>query len=389
MRNTPASVIGLGTARSILKTSGPTTKPPLPRSINVLALPTATSGFSSSSWMITVVGRPPSLPPACLTPRLKPSRSCPPSTACGPDSTAITPILSSLASAPRTSLTANAASAASHCRVGMIPTPFVAVPVCIGPHEPLFSQQKGASHPPINIRGPDRSRQSGLCRGPAQGAGVPRQAAVLRRRFGGCAQSASASPAREETLPMLASLPILLYSDVICPWCYVGKRRLERALALPGMPEQIRLTWRPFELNPTLPAEGIERKAYRARKFGEARSAELDARMVETGHELGIDFAFERIARTPNTRLAHRLIWEAERQGRQDALVERLFFAYFQEGLDIGARALLQRLAAEAELAAEGVEEALTDGASLAAVRALEEQGQRLGIQGVPFFLLP
>jgi len=188
---------------------------------------------------------------------------------------------------------------------------------------------------------------------------------------------------------MPASLPIIVYSDVICPWCYVGKRRLERALAGPGMPEQIRLSWRPFELNPYLPAEGIERKAYRARKFGQARSAELDARMVETGRELGIAFAFERIARTPNTRLAHRLIWEAERQGRQDALVERLFFAYFQEGLDIGARALLQRLAAEAGLAADGVEEALTDGASLAAVTALEEQGQSLGIQGVPFFLLP
>ena len=111
-------------------------------------------------------------------------------------------------------------------------------------------------------------------------------------------------------------LPIVVYSDVICPWCYVGKRRLEAALAGPGMPRhQVNFSWRPFELNPDMPAEGIERKVYRARKFGEARSAELDVRMAETGREVGIEFAFERMQRTPNTRLAHRLIWEAERQG--------------------------------------------------------------------------
>ena len=108
-------------------------------------------------------------------------------------------------------------------------------------------------------------------------------------------------------------LPIVVYSDVICPWCYVGKRRLEAALASPGMPAQVNFSWRPFELNPDMPAEGIERKVYRARKFGEARSAELDVRMAETGREVGIEFAFERMQRTPNTRLAHRLIWEAER----------------------------------------------------------------------------
>ena len=116
-------------------------------------------------------------------------------------------------------------------------------------------------------------------------------------------------------------LPITVYSDVICPWCYVGKRRLEAALASPDMPAAIEFTWRPFELNPDMPAEGVERKAYRARKFGEARSAELDVQMARTGRELGIEFAFERMQCTPNTRLAHRLIWEADRQKRQDAVV--------------------------------------------------------------------
>jgi len=187
---------------------------------------------------------------------------------------------------------------------------------------------------------------------------------------------------------MSAPLPIIVYSDVICPWCYVGKRRLEAALGAPDVPEQVSFAWRPFQLNPDMPAEGIERKVYRARKFGAERSAELDRSMIETGREVGIDFAFDRMQRTPNTRLAHRLIWEAGRQGRQDAIVNRLFHAYFEEGLDIGSAEILTRLAAESELEAVGVERALGGADSLEAVVDLEEQGRRLGIQGVPFFVL-
>ena len=183
-------------------------------------------------------------------------------------------------------------------------------------------------------------------------------------------------------------LPITVYSDVICPWCYVGKRRLEAALASPGMPIGVEFTWRPFELNPDMPAEGIERRAYRASKFGEARSAQLDVQMASTGRELGIDFAFDRMQRTPNTRLAHRLIWEADRQGRQDAVVERLFHGYFEEGLDIGRLDVLEKVAAEAGLEADGVARALMGSESLEAVTQLEQQGYGLGIQGVPFFIL-
>ena len=147
-------------------------------------------------------------------------------------------------------------------------------------------------------------------------------------------------------------------------------------------------SWRPFELNPDMPAEGMERKSYRAAKFGDARSAELDLKMAETGRELGIAFAFDRMQRTPNTRLAHRLIWEAGRQGRQDAIVERLFHCYFEEGLDIGAADTLRSLAAECELDATGAEQALTGEDSLKAVARLEQEGYGLGIKGVPFFLL-
>ncbi len=183
-------------------------------------------------------------------------------------------------------------------------------------------------------------------------------------------------------------IAITIYSDVICPWCYVGKRRLEAALAGPGMPTGIQFTWRPFELNPDMPAEGVERKVYRARKFGEARSAELDVKMASTGRELGIEFAFDRMQRTPNTRLAHRLIWEAGRQGRQNAVVERLFHGYFEEGLDIGRADVLESVATEAGLEAGGVERAVNGVDSLEAVTRLEQQGYAMGIQGVPFFIL-
>jgi predicted DsbA family dithiol-disulfide isomerase len=181
-------------------------------------------------------------------------------------------------------------------------------------------------------------------------------------------------------------LPIVVYSDVICPWCYVGKRRLQAALDSLGM--SVHLLWRPFELNPDMPADGMERQSYRARKFGKARSAELDRNMIEVGREVGIEFAFDRMLRTPNTRLAHRLVWEAERQNRHNAVVDRLFQGYFEEGLDIGASPVLEKLATDSGLDAEGVRSALTQADSLDAVTELEEEGYRMGIQGVPFFLL-
>src|SRR5262245_17289829 len=186
----------------------------------------------------------------------------------------------------------------------------------------------------------------------------------------------------------MTDLSIAIYSDVICPWCYVGKRRLEAALAAPGMPQPPRFVWLPFELNPEMPAEGVERQAYRTAKFGAAKSAELDRNMLATGRELGIAFAFERMTRTPNTRLAHRTIWEAGRQGRQDAMVERLFHAYFEEACDIGDPQVLASLAAEVDLEPEGLRSALSEAQSLEAVVHLEQQGYRMGIQGVPFFIL-
>jgi predicted DsbA family dithiol-disulfide isomerase len=187
-----------------------------------------------------------------------------------------------------------------------------------------------------------------------------------------------------------AALPVLIYSDVICPWCYVGKRRFEAGLAGADLATSTAVSWRPFELNLDMPPEGIARADYRARKFGAAKSAQLDAQMMETGAELGIKFDFVKQARTPSTRLAHRLIWGAGQQGvaAQNALVDRLFAGYFEQGIDIGRREVLETMAKDAGLDAKATKAALDEDTSLSVVLALEEWGVNAGIQGVPFFIL-
>ena len=203
---------------------------------------------------------------------------------------------------------------------------------------------------------------------------------------------ARSTPYSATTSAAGAALAVTIYSDVICPWCYVGKRRFETALATPapGMPMQLAIAWRPFELNPDMPDCGMERTLYRARKFGPEKSQALDLQMAETGREVGIEFAFDKMARTPNTRLAHRLIWQAGQDGldAQNAIVNRLFKAYFEEGADIGRQEVLESLAKEAALDLKRTRSALSDEASLEAVLNLEDEGIQMGIRGVPFFLL-
>jgi predicted DsbA family dithiol-disulfide isomerase len=185
---------------------------------------------------------------------------------------------------------------------------------------------------------------------------------------------------------MTLSPAIAVYSDVICPWCFVGKRRLERALREVGADASV--TWLPFELNPDMPPDGMERAAYRARKFGEARSRELDANMTALGREEGIAFAFDRIVRTPSTRRAHALIAHASRLGRADAVVEALFRAYFEEALDIGDDNVLADLAERQGLDRAEALAALADPQLRDEVIAREGEAARLGVSGVPFFVV-
>jgi predicted DsbA family dithiol-disulfide isomerase len=156
-----------------------------------------------------------------------------------------------------------------------------------------------------------------------------------------------------------AGVAVDVYSDVVCPWCYVGKRRLERAQSqLPTVATQV--IWRPFQLNPTMPQEGMDRRTYLEAKFGSQDSyRRLEEHVAVAGASEGISFAFERMRKTPNTFLAHRLIWYAGKHDQQNFVVDALFKAYFEQGADIGSQAVLTDLAASAGLEAARLPAAL------------------------------
>lgn len=183
-------------------------------------------------------------------------------------------------------------------------------------------------------------------------------------------------------------LAIDIFSDVICPWCFIGKRRLEKALELFGGKAETRVTWLPFQLNPGMPKEGMKRSEYRVAKFGSLeRSDELDAHVLAAGLEEGIPFDFGRIQLTPNTLDAHRLIWLAGQKNLQDPVVETLFSAYFLDGKDVGDQNFLRKIAESAGLESRNEEDMFGE-ESLAAVTMEEERGRRLGIASVPSFLI-
>jgi predicted DsbA family dithiol-disulfide isomerase len=180
-------------------------------------------------------------------------------------------------------------------------------------------------------------------------------------------------------------LSIDVYSDVICPWCFIGKRRLEKALA--GRVATI--SWHPFQLNPDMPAEGVERKAYRIKKFGSwENSLAKDAQVVQAGRSEGLTFDYEKQTRTPNTLDAHRVIWLAGKRGVQDTVVESLFRAYFTDGGDLSDRATLTALAVAGGLDAAEVTDLLAGDTGLAEVREREAIGRHLGVSSVPFFVI-
>ena len=189
---------------------------------------------------------------------------------------------------------------------------------------------------------------------------------------------------------MAKTLLIEIASDVICPWCYIGKRRLEKALESLKGEVDARIEWLPFQLNPDMPPAGVARADYRRAKFGSAEKGRaLDARVAQEGAGEGIAFAFERMQRTPNTVAAHRLIDLAQRQdrasavrsGKGNAVVEALFRAYFEEASDIGDPAVLEGIANRAGVS--GWPEEKDSGE----VIEKEERVRELGISGVPTFI--
>ncbi len=186
-----------------------------------------------------------------------------------------------------------------------------------------------------------------------------------------------------------SAIRIDVYSDVICPWCYVGKRRLERALQQVSETVKTRVVWRPFQLNPTMPKNGLDRRQYLETKFGGAEAARaIYDQVAAAGAAEHIPFAFDRIARTPNTFAAHRLIWLAGHHGKQDEMVELLFRRYFLEGGDVGSIETLSLVAAQAGLDQTATETFLTGDEGVGEVKAEEAAGHRLGIRSVPYFVV-
>ena len=186
-------------------------------------------------------------------------------------------------------------------------------------------------------------------------------------------------------------MTIDVISDVVCPWCFIGRRRLGEALARyaakdPGIRPIV--SWHPFQLNPGLPREGIDRRAYVEAKFGgRERAAEIYARVRAAGRTVGIDFEFDRIERQPNTIDAHRLISWAQASGDPEEMVERLFRAYFLEGRFIGDRDVLADVAGEAGLSRDAARAYLDSESGTETVEAMDRRVRELGVTGVPFFI--
>ena len=178
-------------------------------------------------------------------------------------------------------------------------------------------------------------------------------------------------------------------SDTICPWCYIGKRQLDAALDMLGNKIQINVRWRPFELNPDMPREGIDRQIYRSRKFGSwEKSLVLDAQVAEAGKAVGLDFRHESIAKTPNTLSSHVIVRLAEDMGVQDQLVESLFKAYFKDGQDVGDTNVLTNIGASCGIDRGRIAEALADDMMRDEVKIEAMEFSNAGISSVPSVLL-
>ena len=179
-----------------------------------------------------------------------------------------------------------------------------------------------------------------------------------------------------------------ILSDPICPWCYIGKANLDRALAArPDHPFEIE--WHPFQLNPDMPAEGMDRQAYLDAKFGGRDQADaVYGRIAEAAKAAGLNLNLSEIPRTPNTIDAHRLIHWAGLEGRQTAAVSRLFKAYFEELQDIGDKAVLLEIAEGIGLDRAMVERLLASDGDLAEIRARDAHARERGVTGVPTFVI-
>jgi predicted DsbA family dithiol-disulfide isomerase len=184
----------------------------------------------------------------------------------------------------------------------------------------------------------------------------------------------------------MKAIEIDVISDVICPWCFLGKRRLDKAIGLLGV-IKVEVYWRPFFLDPTIPKEGMSRRTYLENKFGAERLKTIHDPLIAAGKEDGVPFEIGKITRTPNTGDAHRLIRWSHDAGKQHDVAERLFMAYFNGGIDIGDRAVLVKIAGEVGMDEAEVSAKLENDTDIDAVNAEVERAYRMGVTGVPCFI--
>jgi predicted DsbA family dithiol-disulfide isomerase len=179
-----------------------------------------------------------------------------------------------------------------------------------------------------------------------------------------------------------------IFSDPICPWCYIGKTFLDRALEARG-DHPFAVAWHPFQLNPAMPPEGMDRRAYLEQKFGgKAGAIEVYGRIEQAALDAGLEIDFAAMKRTPNTMNAHRLIHWAGLEERQNAVVNALFRAYFREGRDIGDPAVLVEIAGAAGMDAALVARLLETDADYDDLAARDADARQKGVTGVPTFLI-
>ena len=183
-------------------------------------------------------------------------------------------------------------------------------------------------------------------------------------------------------------MKIDIISDTVCPWCFIGKRRLERALAMrPNITAEI--TWHPFQLNPEMPPDGIERQIYLKAKFGSSERAKDIYRAVNQASVCEkLDLQLDDIKRMPNSLQSHRLLHYARRHDKQDVVAENLFQSYFFYGIDIGSIAHLIKIAAESGLDGEDVRSYMESSEDIELVRDHDIQSRKLGVSGVPCFII-
>lgn len=180
-------------------------------------------------------------------------------------------------------------------------------------------------------------------------------------------------------------MQIDLFADIACPWCYIGERRLKRALEEAGVEAQVR--WRPYQLQPGLPAAGMPWADFVERKFGAARAEGMFAHVAQAGAPDGVDFRFDRVATAPNTRRVHAVILAAQARGRMWEAADAAFRAYFTDGRDLADDVALAEIGAAGGLTEEETRAAADSGAHDAEIAESEALARSIGVTGVPFYV--